>query len=336
MRRVLLAVSVLLALLPTAPAAAAPGDGAGPRATFGVRPIKDRPTFAYGATPGGVFTDQVEVSNPGSTALTLRVYASDAFNPRAGGFDLLPAGAKPADVGSWVTMSRGSVTVPARGKVLVGFTLKVPTNATPGDHSGGIVASLSSVRSDVQGNRVAVDQRVGARIYLRVSGALQAALTVEGLTARFHPTLNPFGSSRATLTYRVRNTGNVRLGAKQHVTVGTIWGADRDAPGVVDLPEILPGNAVDVTTEVRSALPAIWLTSAVRTDPVAQPGDQALAITATTREHGFWAISWTLLALVAALIAVVVLSLRRRVRRRRGGPVAPVVPAVPAGANAPA
>jgi hypothetical protein len=329
MRRVpagLLLVAGLLGVLPGGIASAAPGDGSAARATFGVRPTETRPTFAYAATPGGVLTDRVEVSNAGTAPLTLRVYASDAFNPRAGGFDLLPAGGKPTDVGAWVAMSRTTVQVPARGKVLVPFTMRIPAGATPGDHTGGIVASLSSVRSDAKGDRVAVDQRVGARIYLRISGALQPALTVEGLTARFHPTLNPFGSSRTTLTYRVRNTGNVRLGARQRVTVGTLWGTDRDAPGVVDLPEILPGNAVDVTTEVHSALPAIWLTSAVRAEPLAQPGDQALAMTATTRERGFWAVSWTLLALVALAAGVVVLGWRRARRRQRvTGTPAPVV-----------
>jgi hypothetical protein len=40
-------------------------------------------------------------------------------------------------------------------------------------------------------------------------------------------------------------------------------------------------------------------------------------MTATTRERGFWAVSWTLLALVAAAAAVVVLGWRRRTRRRR-------------------
>jgi hypothetical protein len=329
MRRTTAALGLLAVLLglvpgPGGPARAAPRGG-DDRATFGVRPSgkknpDGRPTFAYAATPGGIFTDQVEVSNAGTSALTLKVYASDAFNPPAGGFDLLAAGRPPADAGSWVTMSRAAVKVPARGRVIVPFTLRVPAGATPGDHAAGIVASLSTVKSDAQGNRVSVDQRVGARIYVRISGDLRPGLTVEGLTASFHPTLNPFGTSRTTLTYRVRNTGNVRLGARQRVTVGTLWGGDREAAGMAELPEILPGNAVDVAAEVPGAIPAFWLTSAVRADPVAQAGDQRLALSAVTRERGFWAVPWTLLGIAAAVAAVVLLRLR--LRRRR--PTAPV------------
>lgn len=325
MRRVLTLIAALAAvllpafpavLLPAFPAAAAPADTG--RVTFGVRPTNGRPTYAYAATPGGVFTDKLEVSNAGTTPLTLKVYAGDAFNPKGGGFDLLAAGHDSTDVGSWVSIAQPTVKVPARGKVLVPFRLTVPATATPGDHTGGIVAALTTVRTDAKGNRVAVEQRVGARLYLRISGALAPALTVEGLTARFHPSLNPFGRSTTTLTYRVRNAGNVRLGARQTVSVSTLVGGDRVVPGLADLPEILPGNAVDVTTEVHSTLPAIWLTSSVRAEPVAEPGDQHLAMTATTREHGFWAVSWTLLAVVAAVAALVTLGWRRhrRIKQR--------------------
>ena len=83
-------LGVLLGLVSGTPAEAAPGDSNGGRAAFGVRPTgkngpDDRPTFADGATPGGVFNDQVEISYAGAKPLTLKVYASDAFTPRTGG-----------------------------------------------------------------------------------------------------------------------------------------------------------------------------------------------------------------------------------------------------------
>jgi hypothetical protein len=317
-------LALLAMLLPPSPGAApasAPADGPSQRATFGVRPsgAKDpdgRPTFAYAATPGGVVADHVEISNASTRPLTLRVYASDAFNPQGGGFDLLAAGHTPTDVGAWTAVAHSTVTVPARSATIVAFTLRIPANATPGDHAGGIVATLATDQTDAKGDRVTVDQRVGARIYLRVTGALQPALAVEGLSAQFHPNLNPFGSSHTTLTYRVRNAGNVRLGARQRVTVGALWGDDT-APGVLDIPEILPGNAVDVTTDVPSAFPTIWRTTRVHAEPVAQLSDQGLAISPTEREQSFWAVSWTALALLVAAIGAAFLGWRGVRRRRR-------------------
>ncbi|MFF5080400.1 WxL protein peptidoglycan domain-containing protein [Actinoplanes sp. NPDC000266] len=312
MRRAIAATALLGVLLCSAPATAAPGDNAGSsgRATFGVRPTgktgpDDRPTFAYAATPGGVFNDQVEISNPGPQPLTLRVYASDAFTSSNGAFDLLAGGKKADDAGSWVKMAKTSVKVAARSHVVVPFSLHVPTTASPGDHAAGIVATLATSGTDAQGNKVAVDKRVGARIYLRVSGALEPRLTVEGLTAKYHPNRNPFGTGHTTLTYKVRNTGNVRLGAKQQVTVRTIWGSERKAPAIAQAAEILPGDAVDVVAEVKGALPAFWLTGTVHADPLAQPGDEKLPLTAVSRDRGFWAMPWVLLAIVFGLAALV-------------------------------
>ena len=324
MRRAIAAsllLGVMLGLVSGAPATAAPGDASG-RATFGVRPTgktgpDDRPTFAYAATPGGSFSDQVEISNAGPKPLALRVYASDAFTPRTGGFDLLAAGKKSGDAGTWVTLSRPVVNVPARGKVILPFTLQVPATATPGDHSAGIVASLSSIGSDAKGNKVAVDQRVGARIYMRISGKLEPGLTVEGLTAAFHPSRSPFTGGSTTLTYRVRNTGNVRLGAKQKVTVRTLWGSDKTADGVADVPEILPGDVVDMVAEVKGAFPAIWLTGSVTADPQAQTGDEKLPLYSVSRDHGFWAVSWPLTAIVGGVLLVIAAFFVIRYLRRR-------------------
>ncbi|MBB2941079.1 hypothetical protein FB565_000783 [Actinoplanes lutulentus] len=323
MRRAASAVlGILIGLGMVAPAAAAPSSGNG-RATFGVRPTgkdapDDRPTFSYAATPGGVFQDQVEISNAGTAPIRLKVYASDAFTTPTGGFDVLAAGGRSDDAGSWLKISRGSVDVPARGRVVVPFTLTVPATATPGDHSAGIVASLATTQKDAKGNQVAVDQRVGTRVYLRISGALEPRLTVEKLTATYHPNGNPLRSGRTTLTYRVRNTGNVRLGAGQEVTVRTLWGGERKATGVADVPEILPGDEVTITAEINGALPAVWLTGAVHADPLPQAGDQKLALSAVTRERGFWAVPWILLGIVAGLALLITGGLYLRRRRRTG------------------
>ncbi|WP_436523348.1 WxL protein peptidoglycan domain-containing protein [Actinoplanes sp. HUAS TT8] len=303
------------------PAAAAPASGDG-RVTFGVRPTgktgpDKRSTFAYAATPGASVEDQVEVSNAGTRPITVRVYANDAFTTSGGGFDVLASGGKSADAGAWVTMSKGSVTVPARGRTVVPFTLRIPATATPGDHTAGIVASVSSLQTDAKGNKVSVDQRVGSRVYLRISGTLTPGITVEKLTAKYHPNANPLKSGRTTLTYLVRNTGNVRLGARQKVTVSTLWGGKREAVGIADVAEILPGDAVTMTAEVNGALPAVWLTGEVHADPLAQPGDQKLQLSAVTREYGFWAFSWTTAAVVFLIVVLIAGVLLNRRRRRR-------------------
>ncbi|MGH3933281.1 MAG: hypothetical protein ACRDTF_25270, partial [Pseudonocardiaceae bacterium] len=189
---------------PTPPSQGQPGS-AGP-ATFGVRPATatapdTRSHFTFGATPGAILRDFLSVENISEAPLTLRVYASDAFNTPEGGFDLLAGGRKPVDIGAWTVPGQDTVTVGGRSTVIVPFTVTIPHNASPGDHAGGIVASLTTQETNAEGQRVAVEQRVGARIYLRIAGEFTAQLMIDGLTGAFHPSANPLDGGEATVRY---------------------------------------------------------------------------------------------------------------------------------------
>ena len=111
----------------------------------------------------------------------------------------------PTDVGTWVKFDKTApfITIPAKTAVDLPFTLSVPANASPGDHPGGIVAALTTPSLDSHGNRINIEQRVGTRIYLRVSGVLKPQLTVRSSTAVYHANWNPFGDGSATVTYQV-------------------------------------------------------------------------------------------------------------------------------------
>ncbi|MFD4141695.1 WxL protein peptidoglycan domain-containing protein [Streptomyces sp. NPDC058572] len=333
-RRIAAALAVsLLAVLPAhaSPAAAASpvpaarqSDGGTGRTTFGVQPSAAkkpdaRPNFSYGATPGAVVKDHIAVFNYANKPVTLRVYAGDAFTTADGGFDLFAAERRPKDVGSWVKLGKSVLSVPRRSHVIVPFTMTVPRNVTPGDHTGGIVASLSAVRTDTKGNKVAVDQRVGARIYLRVAGELKPQLTVEDLDTAYHGTANPFAAGSATVTYTVRNSGNVRLAARQAVHVRDPFGGEAEVAKIRDVPELLPGAALRVTTSATGVLPAMRGTTSVTVDPRPVRGDvKHRVLPRVTRTAAFTAVPWALLVLLLVLAAATTVLLVRR--RRRSGP----------------
>src|SRR5581483_4024941 len=112
-----------------------------------------------------VLQDHVAIVNIGLSPLALDVYPTDAVNAADGSFTLLPKTHHSVDVGSWVTLripgGATRVTVPPRSLVVVPVTLSVPRNASPGDHSGGIVASLTSYIANKKNARVKFEQRVG-------------------------------------------------------------------------------------------------------------------------------------------------------------------------------
>ncbi|WP_405013398.1 hypothetical protein [Kitasatospora sp. NBC_01539] len=334
MRRwLLLLAPVLLALLPLGPTARA-ADGGAPQPvqaqTFGIQPASatapdTRGSFSYGATPGAVVKDHVAVWNYGDRPVTVRIYPADAFNTDTGGYDVLPEGRPSTQAGSWLRTAATSLTLPARSRQIVPFTLAVPVAATPGDHAAGIVAALRQETKDAQGNTVTVDQRVGARVHVRVAGDLKAELTVEDVHSVYHPSVNPLATGRTTVTYTVRNTGNVRLAGRQAVRVANVFGTVATGTAPAALAELLPGNAVAHRVEVTGAYPTLWGTAGITVDPLPVPGDKDPDLAGSVRKQRFASVPWALLAVLlpAGLIA-------GRWWRRRGAP--PARPAAPAAA----
>src|SRR6478735_8094716 len=163
--------------------------GIGPATTSG---LDRRGTFVFSAKPGTVIKDHVALVNYTTKPQKARVYASDAFTTSTGSFDVLAAGARSTDVGSWTDLEPRTVTVPGRkkatdvqpGTLILPFTLTVPERATAGDHAGGIVLSVRT--SSAEGvNSVVVDRRVGTRIYVRVAGPLDPSLNLAGLSVSY-------------------------------------------------------------------------------------------------------------------------------------------------------
>ncbi len=284
--------------------------------TFGVqaatqRKVDTRPHFAYTAVPGADIVDYVAVSNYSSTPLSLKIYAGDAFTNQDGGFDLTASNAKPRDLGTWVTIANPSVTLAARTRSILPFRLAIPGNASPGDHVGGIVASLTTTTRGKRGDLVTVEHRLAERIYLRVPGALRPTLAVSEEHTTFAGPLNPFGRGQASTSYRITNTGNVRLGAKVVASFHNLLGTT--SAGTLSVPELLPGSSMAFTGSA-GLLPALRASTQVHVTPVRLAADGE-AGDAFTVSRGFWTVPWSLLALLG-IVTVTAAVLRRRATHR--------------------
>lgn len=252
--------------------------------------------------------------NRSDTTIKLKVYASDAFTTPGGGIALLTADKKPRDVGSWITVKSTTLTLKSRQSATVPFTLTVPSDATPGDHSGGVLTSLVT---ETQGKTVCLDRRLGSRLHLRVNGPLNPSLTVGDLHATYRGTLDPAGSGSLRVTYTVENTGNVGLKARQLLRTEGLFGLIGQDAGLPDLPEILPGNSLTRTVTVNGIRPGVRLDTDVILQP---PSDDQPALRAdqVTASRSLWAWPWGQLIVLAALAtACVGYALLRRRRRRK-------------------
>lgn len=248
--------------------------------------------------PRAVLHDYVGVSNFTSKPVTFKVYATDAFVDRNGGLNLLPAATAPTDIGTWVHLLHDTVKVPAHSRVNEPFTVTVPANATPGDHTGGVLASILTT------GQVKVDNRVGVPIYLRVSGKLNPVLSIESTSTSYHNTINPFGGGGTTVSYTVHNIGNVRLTGTQTVSVTGPFGVTLATVHPAPLLQLLPGSFVRVTAHLSGVYPAGPLTAHVKIIPVPVNGLQhttGAPLAAIKHSTGMWALPWPLLVLLILL-----------------------------------
>jgi hypothetical protein len=314
-----LLAAAALTCLPAGAALAADGD-----VTWTVRTAsnsygKNRSSFSYTVNPGGTVKDAMVVANRSRTPLTLAVYASDGFTTDKGQLDLLTRDKKSVGVGAWTQAGRRSIEIGPGETAEIPFTVAVPDNATPGDYAGGILTSLQQAD---EADGISVDRRLGIRVGLRVSGALKPALTVEDLHVDYAGTANPFGTSDATVTYRIHNAGNAIMSARQTVAVGGPFGwFTASAAKVPASPELLPGESWKMTVPVHGVTPAVRLGVTVTLTPLLTDASGSINVLDPVRAtaHG-WALPWTLALLVLLLAAAVVAAfvlVRRRRRQRK-------------------
>jgi hypothetical protein len=279
----------------------------------------NRGIYLFGSTPGGRIEDHVAILNYSDQTATFLIRGTDGINTPQGGFAARPIDERSHDLGTWILLPKSDLqlTLRPRSVLIIPFLIEVPANATPGDHIGVITATLVSSVISKSGERVRLLQTVGTRIFLRVSGRLRPSLTITGLAVHYQGTLDPIGTGQARVTYTVSNTGNVALGGLQTVYVSGLFGSRSTATGVPRLQLLLPGYSVKEAVEVTGIFPEIRETAHVSIQPLYIAGSVASSSGPFQASRSFWAIPWTLIAIIVAAILIALGWFYRR-RRRRG------------------
>lgn len=328
-----LAFALLAALLTSAlalsslPAAAAPAVAA--PGTFSFAPSSPssatvpRGDFTYTLGPSKDVLDSVELANVTGRPEIFEVFPADAYNiSRGGGFALRPRGYHNVGVGSWLHLALPDTpyTVPPHTKATIPFTVVTPSNASPGDHAGGIVALDVTPVPGIPGRvKVQVNRGVGVPVFVRVPGPLHPGLAVSGLGAVTSVPWLAFanGSSKAVIHFQIENIGNVVLNPVGRIRVTDIFGRTVKTFRPVHFEPLLPGSRASVTEPVWKPL------------PVAGPENIVVRLGAAgartaVASDTFWIIPWLLVAVIVLLLALVAWWWRRR--RRRAGAPEPIQP----------
>jgi dihydroorotate dehydrogenase (fumarate) len=216
-------------------------------------PDAGRSRFDYQLNSGQPARDSIYVYNTGSTVQSVTLYARDAFSGPKGEFLIQDESTQPVDVGNWVEFVNKKptylVTLKPHGFVTIPFTLNTPSNASPGDHVGAIVASATT-----SGKNLNIVRRVAVRLYARLSGQISPRLVVSGLkSVAGQNWINPFASELA-VSYDIENTGNVELAAD--VTVQPQGGFDVATGSAVEtrVTNLLPGSKRHIRLVIKGLM----------------------------------------------------------------------------------
>ena len=274
-------------------------------------PDPSRLDFSYGVVKAGSsIQDHVEIANRSSQSAAFSIYATDASGTSpSGSLLLLGSSQKSTDIGAWASFAGGarqlSTIILGKQAIIVAFTLKVPAQATPGDHTGAMVAAVGVTHKNSTGENVVENYRVAVPLELRIPGALAAGLQVKSISTGFSDPLNPFGTGSATVSYTMTNIGNVRQSATPTVSVTGPFGQSATVHPA-KLPVILPGDSVRVSASLGGLFPAGPMTAHVDVTPGFPKGTIPLAHNAAdvTGSASLFAFPWSLLGLILLLAAI--------------------------------
>jgi hypothetical protein len=252
------AVAAGLLWLPAAPASAGFGIALRP----GHWDQNDPATKAYFKStvkPGETFTDEVIVTNTGDAPIDLVISGVDGLTAPTSGAVYGNRQDPINKAGTWVSPSTGRVTVAPHAEVPVAFTVKVPKDATAGDHLAGI--AFEDAKPTSAGSNFAVTQVVrsvmGVQVIVPGPGAF--AVRVDKASVESLP-----GVGAASVLVTLGNDG-ARLG-KPGLSVALSGPNGYQRTVDRNLDTILPGDTI--------AYPFAW-------PDVLQPGDYSITVTAT-------------------------------------------------------
>ncbi|MEN0012891.1 MAG: hypothetical protein AAGC46_05985 [Solirubrobacteraceae bacterium] len=185
-------------------------------------------------SPGQTIQGHFLITNSQTTGVSMTVYAADGLTGATTGVVYSDAGDDITGAGAWVTPDRTGATVGPRSEQLVNFSVRIPANATPGDHVAGVVLEQRKPGSTSTGAISQVVRNV-VPIMIEVPGAAAPQIDVRSASITTLP-----GSQLLAITVVLRNEGLKLCRPQLKVALGST--GDTGGQVIRQLDTILPGD----------------------------------------------------------------------------------------------
>lgn len=283
--------------------AVAPADAEGP---------DGRRVMELEADPGETIDEHFAVTNLSTHEATFSLRAADGYVNDKGRFNTIPSDQESVASGTWAELP-GQVTLAPKQTAVIPLRITVPANAEPGDHAAGVSASILTMTKDKAGSSVGIESRVGFRLTVTVTGEVRAAAAISDIETRYDTNWNPGRPGSGTVSFILRNEGNVRF-----LGEGVLRIAGREiAFPAADEPrqEMLPGDERSFTLPVADLWPTLIVRGSVDVEAqVVGPMSETAEVPPVSARAEIIAVPWpqAVVALGAAMIIAALLWNRGR------------------------
>ena len=211
-----------------------------------VEPAKTRLVIPPGKSKSG----SIKIYNISNNPKSIKVYLEDwSYLPVCDGTkDFNPAGTTPLSAANWITFLPSEFTVPAYGKQLVNYTVKVPADAKGGHYAVLFFQNyLDEQQKTSEGVNVNVAVRVASLFYIEPEGTINRKADIQNLKIERK-------TGEWNISAKLVNSGNTDISTK-----GTFFLIDRKGMvyargGFNDL-YTFPGDSADLVADWKSAIP---------------------------------------------------------------------------------
>lgn len=162
-----------------------------------------RSWFVYTLDRGQSQRDTVVINNHSDESAEIVIEALDAISTDDGSYGLVSSPVDNQHIGKWVTLDRERVVLGSGKSAEVGFTIRIPADASVGEHNGGIVIHQERTQP-ASGSSINVQTRVAARVYVTVPGVVEREIEFDRVSHRFE-------DGKLCFTIEAHNKSNVKL-----------------------------------------------------------------------------------------------------------------------------
>lgn len=154
--------------------------------SFGIGPARADPnnpeTFAYFVhtlSPGSTLADEARVQNGSDVPIVLKMYAADAQTSIGGGPGFAHEGQELNGVSRWISLPVSEISLGPGEERIVPFTVEVPPDASPGEHTTGLVVEAAPSEEIPVGEQAPSSGEDGATFAVRVVNRAAVAVLID-------------------------------------------------------------------------------------------------------------------------------------------------------------